>query len=79
MSSINSPENLETYSLLWLDNYANSSSDNRRAQQQLQKLIPHLLTFEDDYQCFQYLTNLSINHGQNCIPKPTMSLHVSMN
>lgn len=61
MSSINSPENLETYSLLWLDNYANSSSDNRRAQQQLQKLIPHLLTFEDDYQCFQYLTNLSIN------------------
>jgi len=48
-------ENLETYGLLWLDASVNSSQKNIQAQQQLRSSINHLLTFEDDQQCLQYI------------------------
>jgi len=48
-------ENLETYGLLWLDASVNSSQKNIQAQQQLRTSINHLLTFEDDQQCLQYV------------------------
>jgi hypothetical protein len=52
-------ENLETYCLIWVDSSVNNSSDNCQAQKQLKTTIHHLLTFEDDQQCFNYIKNLS--------------------
>jgi hypothetical protein len=51
--------NLETYCLIWVDNSVNSSKNNIDAQQQLRITISHLLTFDDDQQCIQYLHTLS--------------------
>lgn len=59
--STSSQENLETYCLVWLDNYANSSSENRQAQQQLIRIINQLLTFENEYQCLQHIQTLPKN------------------
>jgi hypothetical protein len=52
-------ENLEAYSLIWLDSCVNDSSDNRQAQTQLKNTINHLLTFNDDQQCLRYIKNLT--------------------
>ncbi len=41
-------ENLETYSLIWLDAFVNTSEENFQAQKQLQTSINHLLTFDID-------------------------------
>ncbi len=72
-------ENLETYSLIWLDSYVNNSPDNRQAQQQLKYTINHILTFEDDQQCLHYIKNLtkddriiliaSGRSGRNIVPQ----------
>jgi hypothetical protein len=51
-------ENLETYCLIWLDASVNSSQQNIDAQKQLRASINHLLTFEDDQQCLQYIHSL---------------------
>lgn len=51
-------ENLETYSLVWLDTLVNSTNENRQAQQQLRASINHLLTFEDDRRCCEYIDSL---------------------
>jgi len=51
--------NLETYSLIWLDSSVNSSQGKLDAQQKLRKLNNHLLTFENDQQCLQHLQLLS--------------------
>ncbi len=52
-------ENLETYCLVWVDASVNSSPENLQAQQQLRISINHLLTFEDDHQCLQYIHSVS--------------------
>jgi DNA-binding MurR/RpiR family transcriptional regulator len=52
-------ENLETYCLIWLDASVNSSQENRQAQQKLRASINHLLTFEDDHRCLEYIHSLS--------------------
>jgi DNA-directed RNA polymerase specialized sigma subunit len=54
-NTIQKDENLETYALVWLDTSVNSSQENIEAQQQLQTSINHLLTFEDDHECLQYI------------------------
>ena len=36
----------------------NNSQENIQAQQQLRTSINHLLTFEDDQQCLQYIQSL---------------------
>jgi hypothetical protein len=51
--------NLETYCLVWLDGSVNDSEENILAQQQLRTSINHLLTFEDDQQCFEYIKSVS--------------------
>ena len=51
-------ENLETYSLVWLDASVNSSQENIAAQKQLRASINHLLTFENEQQCLQYVHSL---------------------
>ena len=76
-----STENLETYCIIWVDSYVNSSSENRQAQEQLKSIIHHMLTFENDHQCLQYLKNLSRHDrailiasgrsGRNLVPQIT--------
>ena len=51
-------ENLETYCLIWLDASVNNSQENLQAQKQLRSLINHLVTFENDQQCFQYIQSI---------------------
>jgi hypothetical protein len=55
----NTDEKLETFCLIWLDFSVNKSPENRQAQQQLQTIINHVLTFEDDQKCLNYLKTLS--------------------
>ncbi|CAF4118880.1 unnamed protein product [Adineta steineri] len=52
-------DNLETYYLIWLDSSVNKSQENIQAQQILRTSINHLLTFENDELCLQYIDNLS--------------------
>lgn len=52
-------ENLETFSLLWLDAEVNTSDDNCAAQIRLRKIINYLKTFEDPTQCREYIQSLS--------------------
>jgi hypothetical protein len=52
-------DNLETYCLVWLDASVNSSRENIQAQQKLRKSVNHLITFEDDQQCLEYIESLS--------------------
>ena len=53
MASVNSKsleisnENLETFSIFWLDAQVNTTEDNRRAQLKLREIINHLKTFDD--------------------------------
>ncbi len=49
-------QNLETYSLLWLDAKVNSTDENLRAQRELREVINHLRTFEDLHICEQYIS-----------------------
>lgn len=48
-----------TYSILWLDASANSSNDNRQAQNQLRSIINHLKTFDDEHQFQEYIQTVS--------------------
>jgi len=52
-------ENLETFSLLWLDASVNATEDNRAAQDRLRKIINYLKTFEDLQKCLDYIHSLS--------------------
>jgi hypothetical protein len=52
-------ENLETYCLIWLDTSVNELPENIRAQKELRKSINHLITFENDQQCLEYIESLS--------------------
>ncbi|CAF1368394.1 unnamed protein product [Adineta steineri] len=79
-------ENFEIYSLIWLDALVNSSQENRRAQKQLRTSINHLLSFEDDQLCFDYLKSrekddriifiVSGQFGQTFIPKIVHFRHI---
>ncbi|CAF1394223.1 unnamed protein product, partial [Rotaria sordida] len=51
-------ENLETFSLIWLDASVNDTQENIDAQRQLRKLINFLKTFEDADKCEQYIRSL---------------------
>jgi hypothetical protein len=46
-------ENLETFSLLWLDAQVNDTEENRKAQQKLRQIINHLKTFDNQQQCYE--------------------------
>ena len=88
---IPSTRNLETYCLIWVDSCVNSSSDNRQAQEHLKSIIHHVLTFENDHECLQYLKNLprddrviliaSGRSGRNLVPQivqliPVTSIYI---
>ena len=58
MSAALIDNNLETYSLIWLDAKVNSQQ-NINVQQQLRSSINHLETFEQSDQCEQHIRSLS--------------------
>src|ERR1700722_4333463 len=51
--------NLETFSLVWLDASVNGSKENIEAQQRLRTSINHLKTFENSDQCEKYIRSVS--------------------
>lgn len=77
-STIKTHQNLETYSLIWLDAYANSSNENIQVQQKLQEIIYNLLIFDNEQQFLHYFKNISENDriilivsgsfGRNVVP-----------
>ncbi len=58
LTSFITEENLETFSLLWLDAAVNESQENIDAQQQLRTSINFLRTFEDGDQCEKYIRSI---------------------
>ena len=50
--------NLETFSLVWLDSSINDSEDNRQTQERLRAIINHLLTYEDSVDCEKYIRSV---------------------
>ena len=57
-NSTQQDQNFETYSLIWLDAKVNES-ENVEAQKQLRSSINHLVTFENDQKCFEYIESVS--------------------
>lgn len=47
--------NLETFSLIWLDHNVNTRNENERIEQDLRKAINHLIKFEDEQDCQNYI------------------------
>jgi len=54
-----SNENLETFSIFWLDEQVNTTEDNRNTQLKLKEIINHLKTFDDQNECLQRILSLS--------------------
>ncbi|CAF4847782.1 unnamed protein product, partial [Rotaria sp. Silwood1] len=52
-------DNLETFSLLWLDAEVNTKEENRRAQKRLRSIINYLKIFQDQNECQQYIKSCS--------------------
>ncbi|CAF1984767.1 unnamed protein product [Rotaria magnacalcarata] len=52
-------DNLETFSLIWLDANIDATEDNKRSQQQLRAIINRLITFRDDVACQKYIASRS--------------------
>ncbi|CAF3017926.1 unnamed protein product [Rotaria socialis] len=52
-------DNLETFSLIWLDANIDATEENKRSQQQLRAIINRLITFHDEVACQKYITSRS--------------------
>jgi len=52
-------DNLETFSIFWLDKQVNATEDNRNTQLKLREIINHLKTFDDLGECYQRILSLS--------------------
>ncbi|CAF3077890.1 unnamed protein product [Rotaria sp. Silwood2] len=51
--------NLETFSLLWLDEKVNTKEENKHAQKRLRSTINHVILFHDQTECQQYIMSSS--------------------
>jgi len=54
-----SADNLETFSIFWLDEQVNTTEDNRNTHLKLREIINHLKTFDDLGECYQRILSLS--------------------
>lgn len=54
---LNENLNLETTSLIWLDNMADATHENREIQEKLRSSVNYLKTFENCQDCENYLCN----------------------
>ena len=52
-------DNLETFSIFWLDAQVNAIEDNRLTQLKLREISNHLKTFDDQDECYQRILSLS--------------------
>jgi len=52
-------DNLETFSLVWLDVNINNSKENENNEQHLRNVINHLEKFEDEQACQEYIEQRS--------------------
>ncbi|CAF3384723.1 unnamed protein product, partial [Rotaria sp. Silwood2] len=52
-------DNVETFSLLWLDAEVNTKEENKHAQKRLRSIINHLIIFHDQNECQQYIVSSS--------------------
>ncbi|CAF2108554.1 unnamed protein product [Rotaria magnacalcarata] len=52
-------DNLETFSLLWLDAEINTTEENKHAQRRLRSIINHLKIFHDLHKCKKYIKSQS--------------------
>jgi hypothetical protein len=52
-------ENLETFSLLWLDAQMDNNKRNRHAQKQLRTIINQFKTIEDENECQHFIEQTS--------------------
>jgi hypothetical protein len=50
-------DNLETFSLIWLDKQVNETESNRQTQKALRQIINNLRIFDDQQQCHNYITS----------------------
>ena len=85
-STILPHDNLETYSLVWLDASVNSIQ-NIAAQQKIRASINYLITFEQSDQCEQHVRSVSEQDriilivsnelGQHLVPRIHQLRHVS--
>jgi hypothetical protein len=57
-SFVQPKQNLETYCLIWLDAAVNSSEENVEAQQQLRTFVNHLIIFDSDNECEEYIRSI---------------------
>jgi hypothetical protein len=57
---ISSDNNLETFSLLWLDASVNMTDDNLHARDELQSIFNQLKTFENPTECEQYIRSMLV-------------------
>ena len=55
-----SDDNLEIFSIFWLDPQVNQTEDNRNAQSKLREIINHLKKFDDQNECHQRILSLSL-------------------
>lgn len=51
--------NLETFSLLWLDGEVNTNEENKSAQRRLRTIINQLKTFQDSKACKKYIKSFT--------------------
>lgn len=49
----------QTFSLIWLDANVNTDQGNIEAQRKLSQIINYFWTFDDPYQCHQYILRFS--------------------
>jgi hypothetical protein len=60
-SSTITHNNLEIFSLVWLDTSINNSEENLETQQRLRTIINHLQTFDDSTRCEDYIRSVSMH------------------
>lgn len=48
-------DNLETFSVVWLDSSIHNSDDNLQTLQRLRTIINHVVTFEDSAHCEEHI------------------------
>jgi len=51
--------NLETFSLIWLDDNTNNNKEDENIEQDLRNVINHLTKFENEQACQQYIEERS--------------------
>jgi hypothetical protein len=61
-SSTRKQNNLEPFTLIWLDSLVNTSQDNIDTKLLIRKSINNLKTFEDSEKCVEYIRSLSREH-----------------